>query len=167
MNALAKALDASISAAARVAPNIVRPAAWNASTMPSASASSGPTTVRSMQHGRGAKPTSAGNVRTHDRNIFRELRSAGIARRYKNFFHLRRLCQLPRERVLPAATADHQNVRAPGHVRPRLVQRVRPERWRASPPPYSRMVFPAPLPRSSPDPQTPSHARADRSDRRR
>src|SRR5208282_2940209 len=46
MNALAKSLELSRRAAARVGPKILRPAARNASTMPAASRPSGPTTVR-------------------------------------------------------------------------------------------------------------------------
>src|SRR3954466_4299587 len=48
MNALAKSLDDSSCAAARVAPKILMPASRKASTAPAASAASGPTTVRWM-----------------------------------------------------------------------------------------------------------------------
>jgi hypothetical protein len=49
MNAFAQLLLDSISAAARVGPSARSPRACSASTIPSASGSSGPTTVRSMR----------------------------------------------------------------------------------------------------------------------
>src|SRR5271165_2658642 len=61
MNALAKSLELSSRAAARVGPKILKPAARNASTMPAASGPSGPTTVSPTCSAR-AKSTSSATV---------------------------------------------------------------------------------------------------------
>ena len=83
-NSLVKIFDHSSRAASRVGPKTRRPSAWKRSTRPAASASSGPTTVRSIRFS-AREGEQAVHVGDGERDVLAELGGAGVARRAVDF----------------------------------------------------------------------------------
>ncbi len=129
IKSLAKALEASIWAAAREGPKTAMPAACRASANPAARGTSGPTTTRSICFSL-AKATSAGYIVDADGNVFAQPGGAGVAGRDIQFAQLGRLGQLPGNGVFAPTRTNDEHVQASSQMLKIVMLRlVQVNRW--------------------------------------
>ena len=103
MTSLAYALEPSSCAASATGPNATTPAAWQRSTKPATSGTSGPITTRSIP----AAAIFAGSSAPSNGAASRAI--PAFPGRAEHFRRLRRAQQRAHDRVLAPTTADHEN----------------------------------------------------------
>ena len=110
-----KDLEPSSSAAAALGPKALMPFSASRSASPATSATSGPTTTRSMAIGDGIGDQSR-HVVGGDRDAFGDFGDAGIAGRGGQLGGQRRFGDAFCQRMLAAAAADEENVQLVCHL---------------------------------------------------